>query len=58
MTFHGKSDSEIDSLNKGPSFSLKSLLDKLPGQNFSKDEFLNDTIKSKYYTVGDFLAAR
>jgi len=58
MTIHGKSDSEIDSLNKGPSFSLKSLLDKLPGQNFSKDEFLNDTIKSKYYTVGDFLAAK
>jgi len=58
MTIHGKNDDEIESLNKGPSFSLKSIIDKIPGQKFTTDEFLSDTIKSKYYTAGDFLAAK
>ena len=58
MTIHGKNDDEIETLNKGPSFSLKSIIDKIPGQKFTTDEFLSDTIKSKYYTAGEFLAAK
>ena len=55
LTMHGI-DSD-DSLNKTPSFSIKSLLDKLPGQKFSTDEFLSDSITSKYYTAGEFINA-
>ena len=49
---------ESDDLNNTPSFSMKSLLDQLPGQTFSTDEFLSDTITSKYYTAGEFLNTR
>jgi len=45
-----------DSFDNIPSFSIKSLLDKLPGQKFSTDEFMSDSITSKYYTAGDFVS--
>ena len=47
------SDSSFDNI---PSFSIKSLLDKLPGQKFSTDEFMSDSITSKYYTSGEFVS--
>ena len=41
-----------------PSFSIQSLLDQLPGQNFSTDDFLSDNVESKYYTPAQFLAQK
>ena len=38
-----------------PSFTIQSLLDKMPGQNFETDEFLSETITSKYFTPSEFL---
>ena len=58
LTLHGKNDKEIESLNNGPSFSMKSLIDKMPGQRFNTDEFLSDNIESRYYSTGDFLGKK
>ena len=33
-----------------PNFNLKTLLDPLPGENFSKDDFISNTITLKYYS--------
>ena len=45
-------------LSNLPSFSIQSLLDQLPGQNFSTDDFLSDSIESKYYTPAQFIAEK
>ena len=55
LTLHGNNNEESAFLNHGPSFTLKSLIDKLPGERFDKDDFLDDNIQSKYYTVGEFI---
>ena len=55
LTIHGTRESDIQILNEGPSFSMKSILNKMPGQKFPTDDFLDDSIKSKYYSPGDFL---
>ena len=55
LTLDGLDDKVIDSLNNVPNFSMKSLLDKMPGQRFSTDEFIGDNITSKYLTPGEFL---
>ena len=55
MTLHGMNDENISTLAEGAtSFSIKSLLDEMSGQNFETDQFMNNTIHSKYYTIGDF----
>ena len=58
LTLNGYKDHEIQSLNKGPSFSMKSFLDKMPGQKFSTNEFLSDNTKSNYYSAGEFLGGK
>ena len=58
LAYHGLSDECIDFLvDKGPSFSIKSLLDEIPGQKINTDQFMSNSILSKYYTTSDFLSA-
>ena len=42
-----------DTLKGMPSFTIQSLLNKLPGQNFETNEFMNETITSKYFTPAE-----
>ena len=59
LTIHGFSDDNIDfCVDKCPSFSIQSLLDKMPGQKIDTDQFMSNTILSKYYTASDFLSAK
>ena len=59
MTLHGMDDESISILAEGtPSFSLRSLLDEMPGQKFDTDQFISNNIHSKYYTIGDFASAK
>ena len=58
LALNGCNQVEIDTLNKEPSFTIKSLLDKMPGQKFSTDEFLSDNTKSIYYTAGEFMTGK
>ena len=37
------------------SFTIKSLLDKMPAQKFTTDEFLTNSISSKYYSLSEFI---
>ena len=55
LSLSGSSEAVIESLDKVPSFSLQSLLDDIPGQRFNTDEFLSNTIKSRYYNSGEFV---
>ena len=55
LYFEIKSLPDSDQINFAPSFSIQSLLDQFPGQNFDTDEFLSDTISSKYYTPSEFV---
>ena len=59
LTIHGLSDDNIDLfVDKCPSFSIKSSLDQMPGQKIDTDQFMSNTIFSKYYTASDFLSAK
>ena len=59
LTNHGLSDDNIEFAVKDcPSFSIKSLLDQMPGQKIETDQFMTNTIHSKYYTISDFLSAK
>ena len=56
LTMQGKDIKFGDNITLSPSFTTQSLLDKIPGfSNFSEDDFLSDTISSKYYTPSEFL---
>ena len=44
--------------NVMPSFTIQSLLDQMPGQNFETDDFMGETITSKYFTPSEFLASK
>ena len=51
----GLNDEDIEFvLDKCPSFSIKSLLDQMPGQKIDSNQFMSNTIHSKYYTASDF----
>ena len=39
-----------DILKNVPSFSIQSLINQIPGENFDTNEFLSNSITSKYYT--------
>jgi hypothetical protein len=41
-----------------PNFSIQSLLDKMPGQTFDTNEFMSESITSKYFTPAEFLKAK
>ena len=59
LTNHGMSDDSVDFvLDNCPSFSIKSLLDQMSGQKIDTDQFMSNTILSKYYTTSDFLSAK
>ena len=58
VSIHGFDENSSDFLKNVPSFNIQSLLDQLPGQHFSIDSFLNDTIDYKYYTAAQFIAAK
>ena len=45
-------------INSTPSFTIQSLLDQMPGQNFETDEFMSESISSKYYTPSEFLGSK
>ena len=46
-----------DNINITPSFTIATLLDKIPGNIIIEtDEFLSDSINSKYYSLQDFLS--
>ena len=54
IAIHGSHGVKEELINK-PSFSIQSLLDEMPGQNFSPDDFLTDSISSRYYSPSEFL---
>ena len=59
LTNHGLSDDNIEfEVNNCPSFSIKSLLDQIPGKKIDTDQFMTNTTHSKYYTTSDFLSAK
>ena len=45
-------------VDKTPSFSIQSLLDKMPGQKIDTDQFMSNSILSRYYTTSEFLSAK
>ena len=51
----GLNKQDSDYIQNTPSFSIKTLLDSLPGENFSKDDFISNTIDSRYYSPTDFI---
>ena len=55
LTLNGFSDKNTELLSNLPTFSIKSLIDQLPGQKISTDEFLSNSIESKYFTPAQFL---
>ena len=59
VTLDGRSLPKTDTLNILPSFSIQTLLDKISGAiTIETDEFLSDSIESKYYKPEDFIAAK
>ncbi len=59
LAIHGFDDETIEFINeKSPSFTIQSLLDKIPGQKFDTDQFLGNSINSKYYAISDFVSAK
>ena len=59
FTLKGINKSEYANLELLPSFSIKTLLDKLPGNiTIQTDDFTSDSISSKYYTPIEFLENR
>ena len=50
LEINNLSDPKSDYVNSMPSFTIQSLLDQMPGQNFETDEFMSETISSKYFT--------
>jgi len=54
LSLHGLCDKEQEFLKDLPNFNIKTLIDLLPGENFSKDDFVSDTILSKYYSPFEF----
>ena len=48
---------EIENIIKNaPSFSIKTLIDSLPGKKFDTDEFLDESIQSKYFSTSEFIS--
>ena len=58
LTVHGLDHASVEKLRNVPSFNIQSLLDKMPGQKFDTDEFLGQSIESKYFTPAQFLTEK
>ena len=59
MVLNAKEPHVSESLNLNPSFTIRTLLDKLPGDksNFTED-FLSNSISSEYYTPSEFIKTK
>jgi hypothetical protein len=55
---NGVDEKNNEFLKNVPSFSIQSLIDQIPGQKFDTDEFISDTIESKYYTPAEFISTK
>ena len=51
-------ENKANLLNSTPSFTIQSLLDEMPGQNFETNDFLAENISSKYFTPAEFLECK
>ena len=59
LTLHGKEIPSRENLSMFPSFTIQSLLDRIPGNiTIQTDDFLSDSIESKYYTPDEFLSSK
>ena len=59
LTLKGKSVPDHGNLEVHPNFSIQTLLDKIPGNiTIETDEFLSDSITSKYYTPNEFISSK
>ena len=58
LTIEGFDKKSAGFLKNVPSFSIQSLIDKLPGEKFDTDEFISDNIESKYYTPAQFISEK
>ena len=58
LGFHGLSVTDTDKLSNIPGFTIQTLLDEMPDQDFSTDDFLSNSIESKYYTPAKFLSEK
>ena len=59
LTSQGVCDDNIEfPVNKTHSFSIQSLLDQMPGQKIDTDQFMSNSILSRYYTTSDFLSTK
>ena len=54
-TLKGVNATDTDFLKNVPTFSIKTLLDQFPGDKFAHDDFISDTVESKYYSPAEFL---
>ena len=58
LNLQGISGDSAEFVSNLPSFSIQSLLDQLPGQNFNTDDFLSESIESKYYSPAQFISQK
>ena len=58
LTIEALDKKSAEFLKSVPSFSIQTLIDKLPGQKFDTDEFISDTVESKYHTPAQFISEK
>ena len=59
LTLKGKDITFGENITLTPSFTIGSLLEKIPGTFSDKNEdYLSDSVESKYYTPSEFLASK
>ena len=58
LTLNGCDAKTTDFLKDVPTFSIQSLIGQLPGENFDTDDFISDTVESKYYTPAEFITTK
>ena len=60
LTLEGRSaEDSVGLLKLLPSFTVQSLLDKIPGSfTIETDEFITDSTSSKYYKIDEFVTAK
>ena len=58
LTIEALDKKSAEFLKNVPSFSIQTLIDKLPGQKFDTDEFISDNTESKYHTPAQFVSEK
>ena len=51
-------ENKANLLNSTPSFTIQSLLDEMPGQNFETNDFMGENMSSKYFIPAEFLECK